>query len=183
MSEESRSERPETWVALLRGVNVGGGNKVPMADLVRLCQGLGWHDVKTYIASGNLVFRAKGNADDLAQRLRNAMAGRMGVDVPVLVLPAAVVAGALADCPFNPGQGNRCHVFFLWDTPRIDRELYAALRLDSEELVVDGRRAWLHTPDGFGNSKLAEKLGKVIGGTEMTGRNLNTLRKLVGMCT
>ncbi|MCC5997349.1 MAG: DUF1697 domain-containing protein [Oceanicaulis sp.] len=169
------------WIALLRGVNVGGGNKTPMAELRKLCAGLGWRDVKSYIASGNLVFSANNTANDLSSSLRAAMAEQMGVDVPVLVLPATAVSKVLKDCPFNPEKGNLCHVFFLWNEPVVDWDAYAAHRMPGEELKVDGRRAWLHTPEGFGQSKLAEKLPKVITGTEMTGRNLNTIRKLVEM--
>ncbi len=169
------------WVALLRGINVGGGNKVPMAELRTLCAGLGWRDVKSYIASGNLVFSADDTAHDLADNLRAAMSEQMGVDVPVLVLPAETVSRALSECPFAPERGNLCHVFFLWNTPVVDWDAYAAHRIPSEELRVEGQVAWLHTPEGFGRSKLAEKLPKVITGTEMTARNLNTIRKLVEM--
>lgn len=172
-----------TWIALLRGVNVGGGNKVPMARFRVLCGGLGWRDVKSYIASGNLVFNAGGDAKDLASSLRAAMSKQMGVNVPVLILPAGAVSNALRECPFNPEKGSMCHVFFLWDTPVVDWDAYAAYRIASEALCVDGQRAWLNTPEGIGRSKLAEKLSKVITGTEMTGRNLNTIRKLVEMST
>lgn len=171
----------DNWVALLRGVNVGGGNKVPMADLRALCEGLGWQDVQSYIASGNLVFRTNGAAEGLADTLRGVMSQKMGVDVPVLVLSAEAVAQALADCPFQPEKGNLCHVFFLWADPVMDWEAYETYRIESEELAVQGKVAWLHTPEGFGRSKLAEKLGKVITDTDMTGRNLNTLHKLVEM--
>lgn len=169
------------WIALLRGVNVGGGNKVPMADLRKLCGALGWRDVKSYIASGNLVFNAEGTAGELSRNLRAAMVTQMGVNVPILILPAATVAKALEDCPFNPEKGQTCHVLFFWDAPDLDWDAYAALRVSGEDLRVDDRRAWLHTPEGFGNSKLAGKLHVVISGTEMTARNLNTIRKLVEM--
>ena len=101
----------DKWVALLRGVNVGGGNKVPMAELRALAEGLGWREARSYIASGNLVFVAEGEAAGLATALRMAMAREMGVDVPVYVLSAAEVARALADCPFAPEKGNLCHVW------------------------------------------------------------------------
>ena len=158
---------------------MGGGNKVPMAKLRALAEGLGWRDVKSYIASGNLVFRADGTADGLAADLRQEMVGQMGVDVTVLVLSADQLGAALAECPFTPEKGNLCHAFFLWSAPTVDWTAYETHRRPSEELAVIGQVAFLHTPEGFGQSKLAEKLGKVIAGTDMTGRNLNTLRKLV----
>lgn len=169
------------WVALLRGINVGGNNLVPMADLRRLCADLGWTGVQTYIASGNLVFAAEGTAAGLALDLRQAMAAPMGVDVALIVLPGVMVRAALDNCPYDPATGKQVHAFFLWADPVVDWAAYEALRLPHEALAVHGRIAYLHAPDGIGQSKLAEKLAKVVTGTEMTGRNLNTLRKLVEM--
>jgi uncharacterized protein (DUF1697 family) len=171
----------DDWVALLRGVNVGGGNKVPMAQLRALATGLGWREVRTYIASGNLVFRADGTADDLAATLRAAMAAQMGVSVPIMILPGAEIRAALAACPFQPDKGSHVHVFFLWSQPTLDTALRDALISPTETLIVEDTRAWFYAPDGIGRSKLAEKLHKVILGTDMTARNLNTLRALVEM--
>jgi uncharacterized protein (DUF1697 family) len=169
----------DQWVALLRGVNVGGGNKVPMAALRDICVGLGWREVRTYIASGNVVFRADPGAH--SAQLRAAMRGAFGVDVPVMVVTASDMRAALAACPFDPVEGKQVHAFFLWDEPVVDDAFYQALRLPDEMLTVTGRLVWLWAPGGVGRSKLAEKLGKVITGTDMTGRNLNTLRGLVEM--
>ena len=169
------------WVALLRGINVGGHNKVPMTELRQLCAGLGWAGVQIYIASGNLVFAAVGTADVLAANLRRAIAAAMGVDVAILVLPEADVRAALTQCPFDPEAGSHVHGFFLWAEPWVDQVALAQFRAPSETLIVRGRVAWLHAPDGIGRSKLAEKFDKVVTGTQMTGRNLNTLRKLVEM--
>lgn len=168
------------FVALLRGVNVGGGNKVPMADLRDLCAELGWTGVRTYIASGNLVFEAEGDPATLAEDLRRAMVSRMGVDVPIMVLPGAALRAVLDDCPIAPAAGNHLHGAFLWADPHFDDALYAKLRTPTEEIRLQGRVAWVHTPDGFGRSRLAEKLPKVLG-VDFTARNLNTIRKLVEM--
>lgn len=168
----------QNWVALLRGVNVGGGNKVPMAELRTLAASLGWQDVESYIASGNLVFSADGDPDGLEADLRTAMSKRLNVDVPVLILSAADYRKALASCPFDPQDGRHVHGFLLWSKPEFDEKAYRALKTENEELDVQPGIAWLHAPDGIGRSKLAEKLGKVITGTQTTGRNLNTLRKL-----
>ncbi len=171
----------ESYVALLKGINVGGNNKVPMADLRTLATGLGWLGVKTHIASGNLVFRADGDAAALATTLRNALADRMRVDVAVMVQSGTAIRAALASCPYDPVEGKHVHVFFLFDNPVIDTTALALYRALSEDLTVTGRLAWLHAPQGIGRSKLAEKLHKVITGTDMTARNLNTLRALAEM--
>jgi uncharacterized protein (DUF1697 family) len=88
---------------------------------------------------------------------------------------------ALAACPFDPPEGRQVHGFFCWSAPRIDASLYESLRAPTEELAVRGDLLWLYAPDGVGRSKLAEKIGKVAGGTAMTARNLNTIRALAEM--
>jgi uncharacterized protein (DUF1697 family) len=168
------------WIALLRGINVGGGNKVPMADLRALAEDLGWNDVATYVASGNVVFSAKGDADKLADTLRKALASGQGVDVPILVLPADRLKADLDACPFEPKEEKHVHVLFLFDQPHLDKALLADLKTPTEELSVNKQTAYLHTPDGFGRSKLGEKLGKVVG-CDFTARNLRTVRTLVEM--
>lgn len=169
------------WVALLRGVNVGGGNKVPMADLRRLCEGLGWTGVRSYIASGNLVFEAEGLAEELAADLRLAMVDGMGVDVPVLVLPGEAVRQAAAECPFDPEDGRKVHALFLMGEVTVDRDLFESLKATGDGLELTPGVAWLHTPGGFGTSKLADRLGRILVGADFTARNLNTLARLVEM--
>ena len=95
--------------------------------------------------------------------------------------PRSAIRDALAACPFQPEKGAHVHVFFLFSPPQIDaaaRDRYIA---PSETLVVEDTRAWLHAPDGFGRSKLAEKLHKVVPGTQVTGRNLTMLTALVAL--
>ena len=168
------------WVALLRGVNVGGV-KVRMAPLRKLAEGQGWTDVRTYIASGNLVFSAEGNELELAEQLRSQLRSDIGVDTPIKVLSSAKIQHVLAKHPWQPEKGNQSHVYFCWDPPTIDELLYADLKAPEEELrLIDGQ-LHLYAPAGIGHSRLAEKLGKVVQGSEMTGRNLNTIRKLVEM--
>ncbi len=171
----------DAWVALLRGINVGGHNKVPMADLRALFEGLGWADVRSHIASGNLVFRAGGKADALATVLHDAILDKMAVDCAVMVLSGGALRAALADCPFDPVAGKHVHAIFCWADPVVDPDALARFRAESEELTVRGRVVWLHAPDGIGRSKLVEKLGKVVTGTGTTARNLNTVRTLVEM--
>ncbi len=171
----------ERWVALFRGINIGGHNKVPMADLRALCGDLGWADAKTYIASGNLVFSASGTPADLAATLRGTLRDRRGVDVAILVLSGDEVRSTLAACPFDPEVPKFLHAFFCWTDPVIVQSEFDRHAAPSEQIDVCGRTVWLHTPQGFGTSKLAEKIGKVITGTETTARNLNTVRTLVEM--
>ena len=168
------------WVALLRGVNVGGV-KVLMAPLRELAEGLGWTDVQTYIASGNMVFSASGDCESLAVQLRSEMQTGLGADIPVFIVSATDLRKILEQHPWEPEKGNQSHVYFCFGTPVIDEALYHDLRTPDEELRVIAGHVHFHAPAGIGRSKLAEKLGKVVPGCEMTGRNLNTVRKLVEM--
>lgn len=168
------------WVALLRGVNVGGV-KVLMAPLRSICEGLGWRDVRSYIASGNLVFRAEGTPDRLAEALESALDAALGRSPRVLVLRADRFREILDAHPFSPDRGNQSHVYFCWRSPVIDTGLLDDFKQPDETLVALGGHVHLHAPNGLGVSRLAERLDRVITGTPTTGRNLNTVRKLAAM--
>lgn len=171
----------EKWVALLRAVNVGGHNKVPMEALRAALIGAGWGRVQSYIQSGNLVFEAAGTAQDLAKTLHQILTTQFDVSVPALVLPKAAFDRIMADCPYPDVQGNLAHGYFCFKPPAMDAALYDDLRAGAEEVTIKGAVIWLYAPDGVGTSKLAKDFDKVFPGTLMTGRNLNTIRKLTQM--
>lgn len=112
-----------THVALLRGINVGGANALPMKKLRGLCDTLGWRDVESYVASGNLVFDADGNPEAQASALREAIRVARGGDSPVLVLTEATLRHARDDCPFTPEDPRQVHACFLFGAPAPDRAL------------------------------------------------------------
>lgn len=167
------------WVALLRGINVGGGNRLPMADLRAIADHFGWQNPRTYIASGNLIFEAEGAAPELTANLSAALANR-GLNVPVLILPEADLRAAYAACPYTPEDLRMVHAIFALNPFKIDRDQLATLLGDDEGFGLNGQVAYLHTPQGFSKSNLAEKLDRVLG-TQTTARNLRTLTKLVEM--
>ncbi len=169
----------QAYVALLRGINVGGKNKVPMAELKALAGSLGWQYAKTYIASGNMTFAAE--AGDFATTLQTAMNKEFGLDIPTLVYDRGTFNSLAGSCPFEPDEGKHVHGFFCFSKPTIDEDALAQFKSDSETLTCKGDIVWLHAPDGIGRSKLAEKMHKVFTGTDTTARNLNTIRKLQEM--
>jgi uncharacterized protein (DUF1697 family) len=169
------------WVALLRGVNVGGGNKVPMAALRAACSDAGLADVQSYIASGNLVFSGQGDAAGIAGRIAGVLDHVCDVQVPVLVLEGVDMQDVLAGCPWPDQIGNLVHAVFCFTSPQLDRDVYETLKIPSEEIVVKGKTVWLHAPEGVGRSKLFAKIDKVLPNTQITARNLNTVRKLSEM--
>lgn len=169
------------WVVFLRGINVGGHRKMPMADLRRLLvDTTSDPKARTYIASGNAVFEAEGTADVLAAALRTAIADAFGFDVPTLVLSEEEMRAILASCPCPGAKGNLAHAYLCYGPPLLDQSGIDALRAASETVAVVDNTVWLHAPDGIGRSKLAAKMEKLIG-VEATARNLNTMRKIVEM--
>ena len=184
------------YVALLRGINLGGKNKVAMADLRTLVAGLGHTDVSTYIQSGNVLFNAPDDADCAvtARVITEAIAATLGVAAPVVVVTRTELAQILADNPF-PDQPDprRVHAVVLSEPPWPDLEVKLdAARAKSakaggtDEVIARGRTLYLHTPDGYGRSVLAEALLRVVSspksGATGTARNWATMTKLLELC-
>ncbi len=182
-----RSAAPVTYVALLRGINVGGKNKLPMRDLAALFAELGCSDVSTYIQSGNVVFKAApGAADALPALAARHIRERWGLDVPV-VLRSAEALGAVADHnPFLAAGANAeaLHVLFLADEP--PARAVAALDADRsppDAFTVRGREIYLCCPHGIGRSKLTNDYFDRQLHTTSTGRNWRTVLKLVELAS
>jgi uncharacterized protein (DUF1697 family) len=162
------------YAALLRGINVGGV-KLVMADLARLCEGEGFACVKTYIASGNVVFTSTKTEGAVRDALEGALARHMRRTIPVLVRSAAQLEATVAANPFPGVAGNRLLVFFLHEPP--PKNILAGVSApDGEELAVRGRELYVHYPNGMGRSKLKVPLWSVA-----TSRNMNTVVKLAAL--
>ena len=168
------------WVVLLRGVNVGGTGKLPMAEFRALLAGLRLRRVESYVQSGNAVFDSDLAAPALEGMIREGIAARFGFAPECFVLSAGEIEAALTDHPFAGAEGNRVHVFFLRGTPEPDAAILRALSLPGDGWHIGPNRFTLHTPGGFGASKLAERLPRLLAGP-MTARNLRTVAALVAM--
>lgn len=174
-----------TYAALLRGINVGGGRKMPMAELRALMEGLGLTGVRTYLQSGQAVFGTdRGDENSLAEELANAIEERFGYACEVLVRDHAYLKAVADGCPFPAAglEGRQLHVTFLAERP--DPERYAHIDQQAylpEEFRLGDRAVYLYAPNGLGRSKLAEQLSRprVTKGLGATSRNWNTVRKLV----
>ena len=165
------------WVTLLRGVNVGGAGKLPMAEFRAMLDGMGLGAVRTYIQSGNAVFASDRSAADLEVAIRDAVAARFGFAPETFVRSAEETAAALADHPFSGADPKVVHVCFLRETPGPDQAALRALALPGDGWHIGPRRFTLHTPGGYGTSKLAERLPRLLP-QPMTARNLRTLAAL-----
>jgi uncharacterized protein (DUF1697 family) len=165
---------------LLRGVNVGGAGKLPMAEFRAMLEGLRLARVRSYIQSGNAVFDSDLSPADLEPLIRDAIAARFGFAPDTFVLTVAKIAAALTDHPFADADPARVHVFFLRETPAPEDAALRALALPSDSWHIGPRRFTLHTPDGIGRSKLAERLLKHLP-SPMTARNLRTVAAVHAM--
>lgn len=164
-----------TYVALLRAVNVGGTGKLPMAELKAMCEAEGFEQVQTYIASGNVVFKAKVTAQRVKAALTQRLASYAGKPVEVLVRTAQEMVEVLAVNPFPDAPGNRTVVIFLDAAPTADT--LGQIRGQNDEQVQLGRREiYVAYGSGMANSKL-----KIPAATQGTARNINTVTKLTEM--
>ena len=174
----------KTYIALLRGVNVLGANRVTMKDLARLFETHGCADVRTYIQSGNVIFRSNtATASRVAAGVAGAISKSCGFAPAVLVLTRQELERAAAANPYGQATGNpTCvHLFFLAERPRNpDLERLDALRVSSVRFALKGKVLYLHTPDGFGPSKLARAVERLLG-VGATARNWRTVATLIEM--
>jgi uncharacterized protein (DUF1697 family) len=185
-----------THVALLRGINLAGRNKVAMADLRAVVGELGHTDVSTYIQSGNVLFSAAADADTgaMALAMTEAITAKLGVVAPVIVLTRDELARVIADNPF-PGEDDprRVHAVVLSEPPcpELAGKLDAAIAQFAakgarDELAAIGRTLYVHTPDGYGTSDLAQSVMRIVSspkaGVTGTARNWATVTKLLSLC-
>ncbi|MGG7579005.1 DUF1697 domain-containing protein [Rhizobium sp. Nf11,1] len=160
------------YIALLRAINVGGTGSLPMTELKAICEGLGFTDVKTYIQSGNVVFRSDEAEKTVEERLDEALGRKMGKRPGVMVRSRKELDDIVANAPFPDAKPNFLLVYFLPEKASADA-LEKMSAPDGEEAKLAGREIYVHYPNGSGRSKL--KLPALKPGTS---RNLNTVRKL-----
>lgn len=163
------------YVALLRAVNVGGTGKLPMATLTDMCETLGFGKVKTYIASGNVVFQSDGSEDRIRSALEEQLHAYAGKSVGVIVRTAAEIADTFARNPFADSPGNRVTALF------VDKALSAAsldgiTEITNEQVRLGERELFVLYPDGMANTRI-----RIPSAKHGTARNMNTVAKLAEM--
>jgi uncharacterized protein (DUF1697 family) len=163
------------FVALLRAVNVGGTGKLPMSDLSALCEALGFGGVRTYIASGNVVFSSRKSEAAVKNALEARLETYAGKPVGVLLRTAAEIVQVLSDNPFPKAAPNRTLAVFLDRAPPADT--LASIRGREDEQIGFGRREiYIHYGEGMGKSKLVVPAARAG-----TARNMNTVAALARM--
>jgi uncharacterized protein (DUF1697 family) len=165
------------YVGLLRGVNVGGKNTVPMAQLRAVVTSLGHSAVITYIQSGNLIFTS--DKPVAPKSLETAIATEFGVDIVVVLRTPAELKKIVAANPFASADLSKVHVGFMSGKPppaavsKLEPDLFLP-----EEFVIKGTELYVHLPNGMGRTKLMAYLGRRLT-VPTTVRNWNTVMKLV----
>lgn len=170
------------WIALFRGINVGGNNMLPMKALRAELEDIGCTEVKTYIQSGNVVFQhAQKNARQMARSIGKAVFDRHGFEPKVFLLTAKELENVVRMNPFPDAteEPKTLHVFFLAEAPSSSAdEAMAAIKSASESFSIVGNTFYLHAPEGVGRSKLAAKAERLLG-VDATARNWRTVLKVL----
>jgi len=163
------------YVALLRAVNVGGTGKLPMTELKAMCEAAGFDQVRTYIASGNVVFTSDLSEDQVRAAIETLLEAYAGKPVGVLVRTATEMADTLARNPFADKPGNRTVALFV-DGLLPPDALDAARNVKDEQMRLGKREIFIFYDDGMADSRLVIPAGKAG-----TARNMNTVAKLAEM--
>ena len=175
----------ETYVALLRGINVGGKHKLPMKALADMVNGCGCSEVRTYIQSGNVVFAASRKcAQELPAVLAERIEESFGFQVPIIVRAREELARVMRDNPFVKAglPEHTLHVYFLAALPAADAgKTLDANRSAPDAFRVVGREIYLHLPNGMGRTKLTNAYFDSRLSTFSTARNWATVKTLVKM--
>jgi uncharacterized protein (DUF1697 family) len=176
------SDGVRTYIALLRGINVGGGNRVTMAELRSLCGDLGWRGVRTYIQSGNVIFQAEGPRSSLGAALEGAIEQQLGLSIPVVVRGAAAWPGYVADNPYPNASRTEPNLVML----ALSRAPPAPGAVDGlrdrattgERITLVGDGLWIHYGSGVARTRLSPALFDRLVGSPVTARNWRTVLKL-----
>ncbi len=174
----------KTYIALFRGINVGGKSMLPMKELIALLEDLGCRNVKTYIQSGNAVFESKiVDAAQLANNIGSEIKKRHGFQPFILLLKIKELEKAIANNPFPEmvDEPQTLHVGFLASAPKNpDLKRLESLKSANERFRLIDKVYYLHAPDGIGRSKLAASIERLLG-VPLTDRNWRTVRKIMEM--
>lgn len=172
----------KTFIGLLRGINVGGNNRIPMSDLRGLCGELGWRSVQTYIQSGNLIFSASGKPAVLETKLQRAIQGRFGFSIPIIIRSATEWPAYIRSNPFLDACKKEPHAVMLCLSqapPKRDAAARLSERAASGERIIQiGDALWIHFAGGVARSKISPALLDRMTGSSVTARNWLTVLKL-----
>lgn len=165
----------ETYIAFLRGINVGGNTSFPMTELRTICNDIGFTNVRTYIQSGNVIFESEHAEKVLIEKLEQALSERTQKKIPVMIRTAEDLRSVLSSNPFPDAKPDQVGVMFFVNP--VPTDLVEGLTISGpEEIVLSEREIYIHFPNGMGRSKL-----KLPFAQQGTVRNINTISKIAGL--
>ncbi|MEO0533852.1 MAG: DUF1697 domain-containing protein [Cyanobacteria bacterium P01_A01_bin.123] len=171
-----------TYIALLRGINVGGKHRLPMGELIETLQDLDLHHIKTYIQSGNVVFQTdSANATELGNKISDVISNTHGFRPNTCLLKLDELERAIASNPFPEAEAEpkTLHFYFLASVPEAPNlDALESLVKNSERFKLKEQVFYLHTPNGIGRSKLAAQVEKLLG-VAATARNWRTVSQIL----
>jgi len=177
------SDQP--FICLIRGVNVGGNKLLKMDALRTLCEAIGVTGAKTYLQSGNVVFRSSLDRSVLAKRIEDGIRKATGFEAKVILRTASEMRAVIAANPFTTGPQPDPRAFLVaflgGEIGKDARTLLSRLKIDSEELHFGSHELYLYLPDGIAGSKLSNALTEKKLGVNVTARNWNTVSALLEM--
>jgi uncharacterized protein (DUF1697 family) len=172
-NHDKRNKTMNTYIAFLRGINVGGNTVVSMKELAAICTHLGFEEVRTYINSGNVIFKSSRQEGELQAILETELLKKTGKNIGVVIRSVQDLEQLLQDNPFPEAVPSQVGVFLV--TGSVEKKVLTEFVISGREVVVPGmREVYVHYPDGMGRSKLKWPPSLKRG----TMRNINTLTRL-----
>ena len=179
----------QTFISILRSINVSGQKKILMADLKALYESLHFKEVATFIQSGNVVFKSDSKLTDvqLAQKIEKAIGAKYNFDVPVIIRSIEEWKKAISQNPFVREKNidlKKLHITFLSEVPASENvESIKSNDYLPDQFVIIEKEIYLHTPEGYGETKLSNNFFEKKLKTKATTRNWNTINKLFEMAS
>lgn len=172
------------YIAILRGINVSGHNKIPMADLKKLFEELKCDNIRTYIQSGNVIFEHTKSTDKaLIKKIEKGISDKFGFDVPVLVITAGELEKVIKNNPFikeKDIETDKLHVTFLAEPPaKANIDKANSYNFEPDRFSIDEKAAYVYCPNGYGNTKLNNTFFESKLKVTATTRNWRTVNELV----
>lgn len=169
----------QTYIALIRGINVGGHKKILMTDLRLLFETMGFEQVTTYIQSGNVVFESK-ETSDLSNKITQAIERKYGFIVPVLIKKASELRKILSKCPFSEEKRERSYFVLLQENPSKEKiESTKGFSNSNEEFHIEEDCVYVYYSKGAGEAKMGNNFFEEKLKVNATARNYRTMLKLL----
>lgn len=171
-----------TYIALLRGINVGGHKKFTKAQQLEMLSGLGYDNMKVYLHTGNWIFETSEGKEAITQHISEAIQAQFGWKLPILVLPLSEIETIFQDCPFSEEKKKNSYFIILSEQPNesLVKEV-ALIQYPNEEVVIKDRCIYFYSANGYGRTTFNMNTYEKKLNLQATSRNYNTMTTIIGM--